>query len=112
MRGALYAIPDALGWFPALVGGDGVAHGKVYAARPGFSAADLASMDGYEDFDPANPAASLYVRQELELTAGGAAQVYVWNRPLPAGAEPIDSGSFREWLDSRGMPQFRGRHGG
>jgi hypothetical protein len=69
-------------------------------------------MDGYEDFDPANPAASLYVRQELELTAGGAAQVYVWNRPLPAGAEPIDSGSFREWLDSRGMPQFRGRHGG
>ncbi len=112
VRGALYAIPDALGWFPALVAGEGIAHGKVYAARPGFSAADLAGMDGYEDFDPASPATSLYVRQDLELTGGGTAQVYVWNRPLPGGAEPIVSGSFWEWLDSRGMPQFRGRHGG
>lgn len=112
VRGALYAMPDAQGWFPALVGGDGVAHGKVYAARPGFSPADLASMDGYEDFDPASPASSLYVREERELDDGTAAQVYVWNRPLPAGAEPIASGSFREWLDSRGMPQFRGRNGG
>ena len=112
VRGALHAIPDALGWFPALVAGDGLVHGKVYAARPGFSAADLASMDGYEDFDPANPAASLYLRQELELTGGGTAQAYVWNRALPAGAVPIASGDFREWLASRGMPQFRGAHGG
>ncbi|MDP3905848.1 gamma-glutamylcyclotransferase [Novosphingobium sp.] len=112
VHGALFAVPDALGWFPALVVGDGLAHGKLYAARAGFGAADLAAMDRYEDFDPANPAASLYLRQELELTGGGSAQVYVWNRPLPAGAEPIADGDFRHWLESRGMPQFRGSHGG
>lgn len=112
VRGTLYAIPDALGWFPALVAGDGTAHGKLYAARSGFTPADLARMDGYEDFDPADPAASLYVRQELELAGGAAAQVYIWNRPIPAGAELIAGGDFRHWLASRGMQQFRGAHGG
>lgn len=112
VRGTLYAIPDALGWFPALVAGDGAAHGKCYAARSTFTSADLARMDGYEDFDPANPAASLYVRQKLELSGGGVAQVYIWNRPIPAGAELIAGGDFRHWLASRGMPQFRGSHGG
>ena len=112
VRGALFAIPDALGWFPALIAGDGLVHGKIYAAREGFGPAELARMDGYEDFDPANPAASLYIRQELPLTGGRTAQVYVWNRSLPDGAERIASGDFRQWLTNRGAPQFRGAHGG
>ncbi|HMO69548.1 MAG TPA: gamma-glutamylcyclotransferase, partial [Novosphingobium sp.] len=60
--GALFAIPDAAGWYPALLPGDGLVHGTLHAAGPDFAATDLAAIDGFEDFDSADPAASLYCR--------------------------------------------------
>ena len=80
----------------------------AYAARPQFSADDLARIDAYEDFDPANPEASLYIRRSISLVEGGEAQAYVWNRPLPDGARPIGHGDFRRWLADQGLRQFTG----
>lgn len=111
-RGALHAVPDPLGWFPALVPGEAAVRGMVYQARGDFGAEDLARMDAYEDFDPAAPESSLYVRRTLAVTTGDGARVeaeaYVWNRPLPDGARPIPGGDFREWLSAEGLAQFAG----
>lgn len=106
--GALYAVPDATGWFPALLPGDGPVQGRTYTARAHFSAADLARMDAYEDFDPAAPHASLYLRQAIVLAQGGPAQAYRFNQPLPAGSVPIPHGDFRRWLAETGAAQFTG----
>ncbi len=108
VAGDLHAIPDAQGWFPALLPGDGLAWGKVYRPCPHFTPADLARMDAYEDFDPADPAGSLYLRTALPLESGGEAQTYVWNRPLPEGSMAIPHGDFRRWLNEQGFAQFRG----
>lgn len=115
-RGNLHAIPDPLGWFPALVPGagrdGGAVRGMVYQAAVDFDAAALARMDAYEDFDPADPDASLYVRRALPVALDGEgegeADVYVWNRPLPEGSRPIPGGDFREWLAAEGLAQFTG----
>jgi gamma-glutamylcyclotransferase (GGCT)/AIG2-like uncharacterized protein YtfP len=111
-QGRLYVIADAQGWFPALVEGAGKVRGMLYAAAPAFTAADLAAMDAYEDFDPAAPEASLYLRRTVTVTpdAGmpGEAEVYVWNRALPDGAQLIDDGDFRAWLEGAGLSQFTG----
>lgn len=108
VSGALHAVPDAAGWFPALLPGTRPVHGRTYRARPGFSPADLARMDAYEDYDPAAPATSLYLRTELALAGGGAAQAYLFNRPLPPGSRLIPHGDFRRWLAETGATQFTG----
>lgn len=108
VAGELHAIPDPQGWFPALLPGQGAVQGKLYRTRAHFTHADLARMDAYEDFDPADPAASLYLRQTLLLAGGGEAQAYVWNRALPEGSQLIPQGSFRDWLKQQGFEQFRG----
>ena len=108
VRGALHAVPDAAGWFPALLAGDGAVHGKAYRARSGFSPADLAQMDAYEDYDPDAPDTSLYIRAELALAGGGTAQAYRFNRPLPPGSQPIAHGDFRRWLAETGQSPFTG----
>ncbi len=108
--GALYAIPDPAGWFPALVAGDGEVSGALYRARPEFDAGLLARMDAYEDFDPADRAGSLYRREWIAVrTDDGAdvqAAVYLWNRALPAGAEQIGGGHFGQWLAQTGNRVF------
>jgi gamma-glutamylcyclotransferase (GGCT)/AIG2-like uncharacterized protein YtfP len=111
VRGALHAVPDWDGWFPALLGGPGIVHGQVYGVGPDFSPADLAAMDTYEDFDPADPTRSLYLRRSLPLVSGGVVQVYCFNRPLPPGARPIPDGDFRAWLASTNRPEFGGGRG-
>ncbi|WP_338468052.1 gamma-glutamylcyclotransferase family protein [Novosphingobium sp. ZN18A2] len=116
VKGALWAIPDPLGWFPALVAdeGAGAVRGMIYEARATFDAADLARMDAYEDCDPAHADASLYLRRAFavmpEVASGsrGEAQVYVWNRPVPDGARAIPGGDFRAWLAAEGLAQFTG----
>ena len=108
VRGALHAVPDTNGWFPALLPGDGLAQGRLYETRPHFSPADLGRMDAYEDFDPARPEASLYLRREVELSDGGTAQAYLFNQPLPPGSMPIAHGDFRRWLDESGEAAFSG----
>jgi len=115
-RGALYAIADPQGWFPAMVehapGQDEAVHGMIYETAPGFGPEDLVLMDSYEDCDPLAPEASLYLRREIAVTmADGSAlnaQAYVWNRPLPADARRIDGGDFRCWLSDQGLTAFGG----
>lgn len=108
--GLLYAIPDAAGWFPALVAGEGEVSGALYRARPGFDARLLARMDAYEDFDPADPAASLYRRKMIavQVAAGEVveAAAYVWNRAVPPGAGLVNGGHFGHWLAETGNPVF------
>ena len=108
VAGTLFAIPDPDGWFPALVAGGGVVHGRLYETRAAFTAADLARMDAYEDYDPRDPGRSLYVRRTIAIEHGSLAEAYVWNRPVPEGARSISHGDFRRWLTEQGLSPFRG----
>jgi Gamma-glutamyl cyclotransferase, AIG2-like len=80
--------------------------GMVYAAGLDFTPADLARIDAYEDFDPDDPAASLYLRRAVTLSDGSSAQAYAWNGPLPPGARAINHGDFRHWLAEEGARGF------
>jgi len=110
--GDLVAIPDAQGWFPGLIAGEGTAHGALYQTRDHFTPADLARLDAYEDVIPDAPERSLYrrVEREVMLRDGSAhiAQVYLFNQPLPPGSLAIVDGSFRRWLTERGEAAFSG----
>jgi gamma-glutamylcyclotransferase (GGCT)/AIG2-like uncharacterized protein YtfP len=99
VAGRLYAIPDPLGWYPAMVSGDGTVRGALYAALPGFTAADLARLDAYEGAD--------YQREE-RLVAGAAAQVYVWGANLPEGAIALPHGDFARFLHEGGRAAYAG----
>jgi gamma-glutamylcyclotransferase (GGCT)/AIG2-like uncharacterized protein YtfP len=107
VKGELFVIPDPQGWYPALVpDGQGTVHGTVSETLAAFTGADLARMDAWEDYDPARPDLSLYVRRAVMLDGGGEAQAYVWNRPLPDGAIRIAHGDFRRWLAETGFSEF------
>ena len=111
-RGALHAVPDPRGWYPALLPGEGEARGVLYRAKDSFDAAALARLDAYEDYDSARPEASLYVRQALEVSGPDGvpilAEAYRFARMLPAGSRPIPGGDFRAWLAEHGLPAFGG----
>jgi gamma-glutamylcyclotransferase (GGCT)/AIG2-like uncharacterized protein YtfP len=113
VEGALHAIADPRGWYPALLPGEGAVRGTLYAATASFTAADLARLDAYEDYDPAHPETSLYIRERLRVSdpdgASGDAEAYRFARPLPEGSRPIPGGDFRAWLAEQGMPAFGGR---
>lgn len=115
-RGRLYAVGDPRGWYPVLLPGPGRVHGMLYDSTAGFGRTELAQLDAYEDFDPADREGSLYLRRAITVTVGGdahaSAQAYCFNRRLPATARPIPSGDFRAWLDATGLRQFgSGRSG-
>lgn len=102
VSGSLHAISDPQGWYPALVEGAGSVAGRLYEAGPGFSAADLAALDAYEDCDPGNLDVSLYRREVLACGA----QAYLFNLSLPSGARPIPDGDFAAWIAAEGLPIF------
>ncbi|MDP9055923.1 MAG: gamma-glutamylcyclotransferase [Pseudomonadota bacterium] len=108
--GALWAIPDTAGWYPALVAGHGRVHGVLYAAADGFGPEDLARLDAWEEYHPDNPADSLYLRIEAQAVdvAGVslAAQLYRFNQPLPDGALAIVDGDFPSWLTTQGYTAY------
>jgi gamma-glutamylcyclotransferase (GGCT)/AIG2-like uncharacterized protein YtfP len=111
-RGALYAVGDPRGWYPVLLPGREQVHGMHYESTADFGRAELARLDAYEDFDPRDPARSLYLRREISVTgADGArrkAQAYRYNRALPASARPIPGGDFHAWLEETGLIPFGG----
>ncbi|MEY4239212.1 MAG: hypothetical protein RL339_1813 [Pseudomonadota bacterium] len=109
IAGRLLAVQDRDGWFPALVPGDGEVHGQVYAASPAFTADDLAALDRYEEFDPASPETSWYLRETMALTSGAPVSVYRMNAAPPAEAVPIPEGNFRAWLKAAKLREFSGR---
>ena len=108
-RGRLHAIADPQGWYPALLTGNDVVAGRLYEAVPAFGEDDLAQLDAWEDCDPADPEASLYLREMLAVTGAAGtcqAQAYRYNRPLPADAPAIAGGDFAAWLIEHGAAAF------
>ena len=110
MAGLLYAIPDAAGWYPALLPGAETVAGRLYEAMATFTTADLVQLDGWEDFDPQQPGTSLYRREILTVygadDAVSTAQAYRFNRPLPSEALAIAGGDFHAWLEARGAKAY------
>lgn len=105
VAGRIHALCDPHGWYPVLVEGGGEVRGQVFETRNHFTDADLAALDAYENYDPASPGTSQYVRCEVE-TSLGPAQCYRFNEALPADAVPIRSGDFRQWLAETGHSPF------
>lgn len=82
-----------LGEFPgALVGGEGRVHGMVFRLT---DPAALPRLDAFEDYDPDQPEASLYVRVTATTADGRTVWVYVYNRNV-MGRPVIASG---RWAD-------------
>lgn len=110
VRGRLHALPDAEGWYPALVAGEDAVAGRLYEALSDFALGDLARLDAWEDYDAAQPEASLYRRVPLlvSITEGRReeAMAYLYNQPLPPGALVIDGGDFPAWLAAAGGKAF------
>ena len=98
--GALFAIPDPQGWYPALVPGEGTVIGAVRdAAR-----VDMAAVDAFEGAD--------YTRRPIPVRCAGetlVAEAYLWAAPLPSGAPQIAHGDFVRWLAETGNAPF-GKH--
>jgi gamma-glutamylcyclotransferase (GGCT)/AIG2-like uncharacterized protein YtfP len=71
---------------------------------------DLAALDEYEQYDPAKPAGSLFVRVEATATdaAGRVVPCWLWTYNGPtAGAMPIDDGDYAAWVAAgRGRPEY------
>ena len=102
-QGALYAIPDAGGWYPALIPTQArfstIVHGTLHEA----SEVDIAAIDAFEGAD--------YTRQSVPVDGWDGygemeADAYVWAVDLPEGAVPIASGNFAEWLQETGNLAF------
>jgi len=97
-RGRLYALPDAQGWYPAMIVGEGEVLGYAYRTLSGF---DIAALDAYEGAD--------YRREAIEVLAQGArlvAHAYIWAGGLPEGALPIPSGDFLAFAHAQGLPIY------
>ena len=98
-RGALWAIPDRQGWYPALVPGVGWVKGFLVAATSRLDAAAWARLDAFE---------AGYRRAALTLEDGSTVEAWVWAKDLPDGARPIAGGDYRAWLTETGLPPYRG----
>lgn len=88
--GRLHAVPDAAGWYPALVPGLGRVRGTLVELR--LRAGERALLDRYEGRE--------YRRVTLPVRLArtrSCAQAYVWRGRLPKGAVPIGP-DFLEWL--------------
>jgi gamma-glutamylcyclotransferase (GGCT)/AIG2-like uncharacterized protein YtfP len=89
----------SLGEYPALIGGTGTVHGELYAFIDLPAALDV--LDEVEDFDPANPEGSEFVRDALRVRRDDGTEiqawVYVYNRPHES-APMVPSGDWRKRL--------------
>lgn len=95
-RGALYAVRDAKGAYPAMVAGDGEVRGVVHEA----GSVHLAALDAFEGAE--------YVRTDIDVTAEGrqlGAQAYLWAGSTE-GLEPIPHGAFARWLRETGLAAY------
>ena len=103
--GALYAIPDPAGWYPALILTQARFATSVHGTLHEASAVDIAAIDAFEGED--------YARQSVAVDGWDGygetrADAYVWTADLPDGAEPIPGGSFAEWLEQTGRRAYAG----
>lgn len=95
MRGLLFWVKEEN--YPYLTEGPGRVRGELIDLQPEDYEALLAALDRFEDYHPARPQASLYLRRPAEVTLANGetrpAWVYVWNGPDGAG-EPLPGGDF------------------
>jgi gamma-glutamylcyclotransferase (GGCT)/AIG2-like uncharacterized protein YtfP len=91
----------ALGHYPGLIDGAGQVQGEIYRLD---DAARLEALDDLEEYDPANPEGSDYLRMERDVvrTDGSTlrAWVYVYNRDT-AGSAVVTSGDWRRYANER-----------
>ena len=114
VSGRLFAVPDLRGHYPVLTVAEGAecVSGTVFAPGPLFGADELAELDAFEGFDPADPIASDYVRDRLhanladDLTLD--ADAYLWNRPVAADFIPIAHGDFARSIAESGVRPLPG----
>ena len=84
IRGRLFN----LGGYPGLVPGAGTVHGQLFRIQ---DPACLKRLDAYENYDPADPRGSEYLRRPLKLIEPEVmAWVYVYNRTPPLGRRIAD----------------------
>lgn len=94
VAGRLYS----LGRYPALAPGPGAVRGQVFEL---IDPAALALLDRFEDYRPADPAGSEYLRELLPLSGRPvSAWVYVFNRPT-GGLALVPDG---DWAARQGHP--------
>jgi gamma-glutamylcyclotransferase (GGCT)/AIG2-like uncharacterized protein YtfP len=102
-RGTIAAALFDLGSYPAAVPyPDGVVRGEVFAvSHPDIV---LGALDAFEEYRPAKPQSSLYIRQRTPVTMDDGTIVeafaYFYNAPL-GRAERITSGDYLEYLGTR-----------
>lgn len=102
--GALFAIADPQGWYPALRHGQGPGWTEVVGTLHDARGVDLAAVDAFEGAD--------YARRPIPVRCAGetlGAEAYLWAAPLPPGAPPIAHGDFARWLAETGHAPF-GKH--
>jgi gamma-glutamylcyclotransferase (GGCT)/AIG2-like uncharacterized protein YtfP len=103
--GELYAIPDAGGWYPALVLAQGHAATTVHGTNHAVGTVDLAAIDAFEGLDYARMAVPV---DRGKGAAGTSAHAYIWTSRLPDRALAIPHGDFVRWLAETGHAPFRG----
>ena len=114
VSGRLYAVPDPRGHYPVMVAAEGAERvsGTVLSPGPLFGARELAELDAFESFDPADPIASDYVRDRLDATLADGltlcADAYRWNRTIGADFIPIAHGDFARHLTESGATPLPG----
>ncbi len=99
--GALFAIADPDGWYPALLHDDGSEAAEVVGALHDAGGVDLAAMDAFEGPD--------YTRSAIPVQVGGetiTAGTYLWTAPVPPGSPRIVHGDFARWLAETGHSPF------
>jgi len=105
--GRIFAIKAPHVTYPALIqareGGPRVV-GICYAMAESFTAEDMNALDAFEEYYPAAPKDSEYLRKPCLVTFENGetldAWVYVYNFPVPSEAEPIPSGDFKAYADA------------
>lgn len=94
LEGVLYDF----GPYPALGEGKGVVHGELFEVTDPTA---FGVMDAFEEYDPARPKLSAYVRARVRLIAPDLEWwAYRYNRPL-RGAPRVPGG---DWLKQRRAP--------
>ena len=104
-RGTLRAVPTPQGWYPAMTAGAGAVHGLVHEA----AMLDIAAVDRFEGYHPADPAGSEYLRSTIRVATADAsleADAYLWNCAGSDDLVAIPHGDFARWLAETGNRPF------
>lgn len=100
--GTLYPVELPRGAYPVLVDGEGRVSGECWRMTKAFTPDHLNRLDAYEGYLPGDETGSLYLRVVRPVQLVGGRQVpafcYLYNRPVPAGAEVIADGDYLAWL--------------